>query len=526
MKLQTRVTLWIAGILFLSTTVVLVLTLVSTLSRSGQTLEHTLTTVADRVASLPEIVAGLDGTPFDGIIQNRVQQILDISPAVDQIMVCSMDGTRYSHSNLFLLGLSFDGPEAEAVRKHARRYITTSDSEHGEFTRAFAPVFSGSRQVGFVAVGAVATRIRGENRQAVVSALSYLAAGLGIGILGAYGLARKIKAMLLGMEPQELAQLYREHTGMVEALHEGVVAINKDGRISMANESARKLLGRGALYGEQISKVMPDTLLPEVIATGSARFENEQRVNGRIIITNIVPVVEKDQVVGVVETFQDKTQVLRMAEELTGIKQLVQALRASSHEFSNKLHAILGMIELEEYDEAKAFIHTTQREHGALNKKLLDAFRDPMIAGLMLGKFSVAAEEGFSLTVTNTSRLEKFADPSVSHALVSILGNFVDNAFDAVRKNGENHGDIVVDIHEDGGIIVIKVRDNGPGIQTCHKESIFMRGFSTKGEGRGTGLHLVRQEVRNLGGDITVESVPGSTEFTVTIPLDGGGGRG
>ncbi|MCD8351544.1 MAG: hypothetical protein LUC93_13130 [Planctomycetaceae bacterium] len=46
-----------------------------------------------------------------------------------------------------------------------------------------------------------------------------------------------------------------------------------------------------------------------------------------------------------------------------------------------------------------------------------------------------------------------------------------------------------------------------------------MRGFSTKGEGRGTGLHLVRQEVRTLDGDIAVESVPGSTEFTVSVPL-------
>ncbi|MCC8180545.1 MAG: Spo0B domain-containing protein [Planctomycetes bacterium] len=525
MKLQTRVMLWIACILLISTTVVLALNLATTLSRSGAALERNLATIAQRVATLPEVVSGLAGSPFDGIVQNRIQQVLDTSPEVDQIMVCDMDGTRFSHSNLFLLGLRFEGGEAEAVVKNGRSYVTTSDSEHGEFMRAFAPVFSGSSQVGFVAAGAVATRIRGENREAVLSALSYLLAGLAIGLIGAYGLARKIKAMLLGMEPQDLAQLYREHTGMVEALHEGVVAINEDGRISMANESARKLLGRAVLFGEPIDKVMPGTLLPEVIATGGARFENEERVNGRIIITNIVPVVEKGRVVGAVETFQDKTQVMRMAEELTGIRQQVQALRASSHEFSNKLHAILGMIELQEYDDAKAFIHSTQQNHGALDKQLINTFRDPMIAGLMLGKFSVAAEQGVSLAIAAGSRLEKIDDAAVSHALVSIIGNLVDNAFDAVRKNagvGGGRGDIVVDIRENDGIIAIKVRDNGPGIKTCHRDSIFMRGFSTKGEGRGTGLYLVRQEVRNLGGDIAVESKPGSTEFTVTVPSQRG----
>lgn len=526
MSLQSKITLAIAAILLLSASVTLTLNSGILFQGTDRAVAHNLTDVAKIVSVMPPVVQGLGRSHEADGIQEAVATVTAATDGVDQIMICDMHRIIRSHTDTELLGLVHTGDDVKEALNLAQSYVITVQDEAvenrnlGLMLRAYMPIFSDGEQIGVIAAGIRKSRLWNEKAHLMLSATVFALAGLCIGLIGAIILAHKAKDTLLGLEPDEITQLYREHMGLIEAMHEGVVAINSRGRVSMTNKSARALLGLGddQLQGLEIDRIMPGTRLPNVISTGQAEFDFEMRMNGKVLIANMVPVLENGRVVGAVETFQDKTLIIRMAEELIGIRHLVEALRASSHEFSNKLHVILGMLELGEYERAKQFIQETQQEHGKLHKQLLQTFRDPMIAGLMLGKFSVGKEQGVDLVVTPESRVDLIKSSALSHSLVVILGNLVDNAMEAARGNVEHNGCVSVDIRQADGSIAISVEDNGTGVEPENFDAIFRRGFSTKGKGRGTGLHLVRQEIELLGGSIAVESVPGRTVFTAVVP--------
>lgn len=525
MRLQTRVILWVLGIILLATTVTLALTMLTLVWRIRRSMERSLFEVADTVAGLSEVRSGLRGSPFDGVVHDRVLKISASFSGIDSLVVCDQQRRYFSSPNVFQLGLLHDDRDADDVVSMGERYVKITNTLQGEMIRAYVPVFSDGEQVGFVECGALSTKLKAERDSLFLTVGTFLLVGMSVGAVGAVFQARKIKRILLGLEPEAIAKLYYEHAGMIEAMHEGVIAVNEQGVVSMSNESARKLLAADGtiLKDSEIRHVMPGTRIPEVLQSGEPQFDYEQRVRDRVVISNIVPIRDSGRIVGVVETLQDKTQVVRMAEELTGIKQLVEALRASSHEFSNKMQVVLGMLEMEDCESAKEFILGTQATRGGLEKRLVQSFANPMIAGLLLGKSSAAVEQGVTLTISPESRLGTISDPAISHELVTIIGNLVDNAMESARKRGDGKGEVALEVFDAGGTIRVRVWDNGEGIRAKTMDSIFLRGFSTKGENRGTGLYLVRQAVGLLGGTIDVESRPGSTAFTVAIPLAEGG---
>lgn len=530
MSLNSRITIGGAVAIFVAIAIFLYSTMRYSEHDKRRAMEEGLLCLASMVAQYPEVMNGLTDSPDTEQVQRRIQSILASNPNVDQITVCNMMRIRYSHTNPEFIGKPQEGDDIKEVIYQAKRYVSSNISLPGIDTsrmlRAYAPVFNGETQIGFVITEIDIDRFARIIRHFDMTMLVYAVAGLSAGVTVIFLVGQIVRNALLGLEPDRLAQVYREHAGLIEAMHEGVIGVNRRGRITLINKRARELLEveNSVTEGMEIDKVMPNPHLARVISTGEAEFDYEKRMKNRTFIASMVPVRENERVVGAVETFQDRTQLLRMAEELTGIKQLVEALRASSHEFSNKLHAILGLLELGEYDHAKEYIQQTQQSHGQLQRRMLHAFKDPMIAGLMLGKYNVAKEQGVELVITPGSSLGPLHSETISHSLVLIIGNLVDNAFDAVREGKPENGCITLDIKQDNRIITMRVRDNGVGIPPENAEAIFSRGFSTKGEGRGTGLHLVRQEVTMLGGDIAVRNGKGETVFMVSIPDKESGG--
>ena len=525
MSLKVKITLGAALAMLAASLVFLIPTVRMMDGHVRRTAQRELLNVAEIVARFPEVRQGLRGSPHDGPVQATVQSVIDAIRGVDQITVCDMRRIRYSHTNPEYIGLAQEGDDVREVIYQAKSYVSPRGNSPEGYMRAYAPVFDGGEQLGFVIAGAFEDRLAGESGHLTASSIVFMLAGLSVGAIGAALVGHRASQNLLGLEPEEIAKVYREHTGMIEAMHEGVVAINNRGRISLINSSARRLLDLGdqPVEGLEIDRIMPNPRLPRVIATGEAEFEYEKRINNRVFITNMVPIRKDDRVVGAVETLQDKTQIIRMAEELTGIRHLVEALRASSHEFSNKLHVILGLLELGEGEQAKKYVQATQSDHGKLHTQMLRAFREPMIAGLMLGKISAAREQGVVLRVAPESRIDSSLPAHLAHSLVLVLGNLVDNAVDSVCVVKGRQGNILVDVREEAGTLRLRVEDDGPGVAPENVQAIFRRGFSTKGEGRGTGLHLVRQEIDTLGGAITVESVPGRTVFAADLPANGMG---
>jgi len=222
---------------------------------------------------------------------------------------------------------------------------------------------------------------------------------------------------------------------------------------------------------------------------------------------------------GAVATLRDRTELEQLGRELDSTRGLIDALRAQDHEHANRMHTLLGLLELEMYDDAVEFVGEVVGDHRATAEQVTEKIQDPLIAALLVGKATVAAERGVALWISDTTRLpDRLVDP---RGLVTIVGNLVDNALDAVAAT--SHARVEVELRAEGRTAVLRVRDTGPGIPPDQREVIFTEGWSTKqppahGK-RGLGLSLVRRLAERQGGRVTVADAPGGgAQFTVVLP--------
>jgi two-component system sensor histidine kinase DcuS len=334
-----------------------------------------------------------------------------------------------------------------------------------------------------------------------------------------WGLVRVLKRILFGLEPYEISALFEQRQAMLQSLREGVLAVDIHGRVTMINHAAREILLLPS--GKQTENTSEPLLasLREVSKTGVARQDQEISCNGRLLLCNMVPVKSQNRVIGAISTFRDKTEISQLMQRIDGMVNYVDALRSHTHEFMNKLHVILGLLHMKRYDKLEEYIiqtaHNYQTDIGTIQSKV----KSPVVAGFLLGKINRAKEAGVTLTLADESLIPDTASEEQVAVLITALGNLIENALDAMA--GQQEGEIGLLLHYQNGWLSCEVSDDGPGIDPTQLEAIFTKGFSTKGENRGVGLFLARQQIQNLGGDITVESEPGVfTQFFVHIPWD------
>ncbi|HHY45287.1 MAG TPA: sigma-54-dependent transcriptional regulator [Firmicutes bacterium] len=118
---------------------------------------------------------------------------------------------------------------------------------------------------------------------------------------------------------------------ILNATHDAIVAVDAAGRIFVFNPSAEKILGMKAkdAIGAHVRDVIATTRLDEVLATGVAELNQRQTVGETEIVTNRVPVRdESGKVVGAVAVFRDLTEVKKLAEEITNLREVQSFLTA------------------------------------------------------------------------------------------------------------------------------------------------------------------------------------------------------
>lgn len=521
-KFQTKMTLAIILIILISTIITTGLSIKLILSKNEKELEKNLLDVGQIIAQTSLVYDELEKKEFKGDIQVLTNNLTNQIVGIDFIVVCDMNGIRYSHPNDKLIGTKMVGGDEAEVITQGEKYITQNEGTLGVSIRGFVPIFNESKeQMGYVVVGAMYKSFKEKQNEVWTMSAIFLVTGVLFGSIFGAILSKNTKKVLLGMEPEELAQLYREHGSVTEAIREGIVAVNHKGEVTLMNESARNLFDvkDNNIKGESVESVIPHTRLVGVIESGEAEYNMEQAINGKLIITNRIPIIEGEKVVGAVASFRDKTQLIHLGEELTGAKQMIQALRANNHEFSNKLQVIMGLLEMGQVDRAINYIVEIEEHKKSTLKYIMKNIKDEVISGLIIGKIYQCKEENIDLKMCDKSYLNKIDDNVICHSLVTIIGNLIDNALDSVKQDRNMNRWIKIFIYEDDTNIKIEVEDNGPGISENIKDHIFKRGVSTKGEERGTGLYLVKQAINNFKGHIYVDSIANeSTKFTVIIP--------
>lgn len=524
-NLQTKITLLVCGVVAIALLVTNIFISADVASITQNSLAEKAADVARIVAHSPVVIESLSGQRSETEIQTFANDIRIVTN-VEFIVVLDMKGIRKSHPDNSRLGQHFVGGDEQAALA-GQTYTSLAEGTLGPSLRAFSPVFAmDGKQVGVVAVGILLNKVQ----QAVDKSRSviYLAVvfGLMAGVAGAILLARSIKKTLFGLEPFAFAKLLEERSAMLLSVREGIIAVDKDARITLVNGEAIRLLTQAGIQGDPIGKqvesFVPNTRLSDVLRTGCAELDQEQDLKGITLLTNRVPLCVDGEIVGAIATFRDKTEIRHLAEQLTGVRNYAEALRAQTHEFMNKLHVILGMVRLQCYDQLAGYIsgiaHQYQAEVGFVVRRI----KDPVLAGFLLGKLSHAREAGVNLSLSENSFLPEPADQEVIPELVTIVGNLVNNAFEAVADSTVKCIKIACNYNE--GRLLIEVSDSGAGMAEEQKNRLFTKGYSTKANNRGLGLFLVQHSLARIGGVIEVFSEKEKgTRFVVSVPYLGVG---
>ncbi len=300
-----------------------------------------------------------------------------------------------------------------------------------------------------------------------------------------------------------------EKEAILQSIHEGILAVNREGHITLVNQQARRFLNlddEHVLLGQPIREVVPNSRLLEVLRRGEQEFDQEMWLGDHPVVVNRVPILHEGEIEGAVATFRSRREIVDLSHALTQASRDVDMLRAQAHEFSNKLYTISGLLQLERIEEALALIHQETERAQAQMSFLMRNVADAVLSGTLLGKLTRARELGVALEVDEQSSLSCPLTPTGQEVMMSVVGNLLDNACHAALNGPSKAPKVRLFFTDLGEQLLIEVEDNGPGVPAQLAESIFQEGFSTKtGKHQGIGLALVARLCRQHGGAVTLE---------------------
>lgn len=525
-KLSTIIIFFLCLVVLISLSITILLITDTTSENIENQLEEKAVTISRTVAESQVVREGLQSSGLEAGIQeytNAIQEATDVL----FIVVMDMEGLRKSHPAPELIGKPFIGGDEKRVLL-GEEYTSRAEGTLGQSLRSFTPIMDDEEnQVGAVAVGISLDKVQSAIQQSQIKILTGSAIGLLVGILGAFWLAWYIKKSLFGLEPYAIARIHEERNQMLQSVHEGIIAIDADSKIVLVNKSARHIFHKAGLtdkepVGMNISEFLPGAMLERMLDEENLDLDEEHDFNGVSVISNRVPLVVNNQVIGAIATFRDKTEVNLLAEQLTGVQLYADTLRAQSHEFMNQLHVLLGMIKLEEYGQVKEFIAKLVDHQVHEVGTVTQHIKDPVLSGFIIGKISYAREAHVELTVHCKTEIPQPKQPGVTHELITVLGNVIDNAIDSVMDSEQPL--ITVEFSYIDDLLEMTIADSGLGIPLDMQETIFTKGISSKeGKDRGLGLYLAKNSVEKLEGSIDVLSEQDHTVFSIIVPYEAGG---
>jgi two-component system CitB family sensor kinase len=478
--------------------------------------------VAQTMTVQPAVIGAVTRGHPGGQIQQLAQAVKRQTGALF-VVITNAEGIRYSHPNPALIGKPVYTDPEPAESQTWRTGRSWTGLQHGTLglvAGGKAPIYDRGRLSGEVSVGFRVQLVYSQVAHALPGLAAYLLAVLALGVLAALGLSRRLKRQTFGLELREIAALLQEREAMLHGIREGVLGYDKNERIVLANDFAKQLLELPAEFmGRFLRQVVPPGRLAEVV-TGEVEGSDLLVLRGdRVLVANRMPICHEGRHhLGWVVTFQDRTESEALKRQLDDAIGLTETLRAQSHEFANRLHTLVGLVELGRYSEAIQFVTEVSTARADLTERLQTSIQDAKLVALILAKVSLADERDVRLRVMDDSHVG--APISDVSQVLRVAGNLIDNAIDAAAQADRPRWvelTIVGAEHD----LLIRVRDSGCGVPHDMREAIFMDGVTTKssatGARRGLGLALVRQVVERRGGMISVGHDAGAV-FTAVLP--------
>jgi two-component system CitB family sensor kinase len=475
-------------------------------------------TVAKLAAMNEHIISGFDAKDPAKTIQPIAETIRKTTGA-SYVVIGNKEGIRYSHYDPKQIGLPM-GTSNDPVFLENRSVIYRGSGISGPAIKAKTPIVNSKGEtIGVSSVGFVMSEVEqrvAEYKSRVIQFSLLLLAG---GITGAIIIARRVKRLIFGLEPEEISFLFTEKAAILESIRDATVAVDMRGRVVSMNKRARELLQEDLTVGKSIAN-------PQITEIIKSVNKNTQETNHKILlgheifITDYSPILHENEVRGVVFTFRPESEIEQLTEEITKISSFSDNMRAQNHEYLNRLNTLYGLLKLKEYDKALEMITDEVKERQDIIAFLMDSVKEPFIAACLLGKINRSKELKVTLEIDQESYLNEIPPSIDPKVLVTILGNLIDNAMEAALSHQGPEASVKISFTDLGRDIIFDIEDNGPGVPKDWETKIFESGVTTKaGENRGLGLAIVKSSIEHLNGHITLaKSNLGGSRFTVVVP--------
>ncbi|WP_323085623.1 sensor histidine kinase DpiB [Providencia alcalifaciens] len=478
---------------------------------------------AKMIASLDGIVSTVKDKdiPKLKVIADKLNQ----DSSYDYVVIGDEHSVRLYHPNSEKIGYPMQWNKPGAL-ENGESYFIKGEGSMGNAVRAKTPIFDeNGKVIGVVSIGYLTTKIDTSLAEVFVQTSATFLGVLVILLFLSWAFARLIQRQMLGMEPEEITQLVLVQKGIFDAVFEGIIAVDRYGKIININHNARKMLALSESAKQLIGKPISEYVSPAGFFTKEIAKNHHDIVcefNGLNVIASRVAIMDGELLAGAVISFRSQNDIESLNAQLSQVRQYVDNLRTLRHEHLNWISTLSGLLQMKEYDQALALIKGESESRQQLIDSLREQFADKQVAGLLFGKYHRARELGLQLIFVQGCQLRELPNSLNSTELCAVLGNLLDNAFEASLKNEAGNKQVELYISDENNEIVIEVADQGCGFPLELQDKWFERGTTTKTDavdGHGIGLFLVASYVNRCNGAVIIEdNQPYGTVFSIFIP--------
>ena len=488
--------------------------------RLGQ-IDRTIRNSAAYIAQLDTVEQMLEQGYPDPQVTQQLDGLSESIEDLDVIVIYNTGGLRFYHTDRKETGETFVAGEEIPILSGSEPYITTGYGTYGTQRRAFHAIKDHRGTIiGFVMTSIFVSDIWAQSARILGYGLAVLGVVLLLGVCLSRGIVALLRGSLKGHHPLELLQLYLQQGDVLNAIEDGLVATDLKGKVLFSNQAANRLLGVSGqeLEGHCLKEVFPGSACLQVARTGQPNHNRSCVMGEGQVLASELPIQGENGPAGVLNIFHDKTEMMRLSDQLSGTRNMLDTLRFFNHEFMNRLHVILGYLQTGETDKAISLIVNSGLVSSQSIRETADCIRASQLCALVIGKMMHAAEQGILLTVAPDSCCRPEDLLLGEQEYITIVGNLLENAVEELCRSEGELREIRLGLYCRPDCNIIVCEDTGRGVAPEVRERIFEKGVSTKGEGRGLGLALVRRIVQKHGGNIDIVTEAGAgTCFTLTF---------
>ncbi|WCN08831.1 ATP-binding protein [Marinomonas mediterranea] len=480
----------------------------------------------------------LDPSIIRSVEHSNAGQQVNIRPYVESIrahtnasfiVITNQDGIRLSHPIASRVGEHFIGDDIVPTLTEGKSHSNVAVGSLGKAIRNFAPVISNNNVIGAVSIGYL-TRTTGELVQEHINNFIIWVAFIYLFVISIISISIfKLKRTFLQMEPEKIVQRFRERELILNSIRDRIVAVDQHQHITAINEAAYECLvpiydvneeGRQDAYLSEPLENLSRTLSNIVFEANGKLLRTTTQISGQSHAITAYPVTNDAQTMGYVLVFQPDYNETKLEEALQAKTNYANHLRAKTHEHTNKLNVLSGLLQTGKVNDAIELLQQESDAHQQILGQLIKTIENSSVAGVLLAQYNKAAEYDVSFFIDDDSQLANYPS-TISEPISTMLANLLDNATMAAWENNQNRTpEVTLYISDRSKHFVIEVEDSGRGVPESLSNNLYDFGVSSKvsNEQTGVGLYLVNQIVLQFQGSLDWErSENNTTVFSVYL---------